>query len=299
MLFIFKNLISRSVLSGMAKSRDPDLDTWIQPRDILTPAATLLGLVVAAIGLSSTIAGVSSIMRALSLVLILVVLLFASAAMATCVSTLRRSYRLFRVGVVLFAMGWAFTALVVSIFLIGYAWGVDVLLITIPIPQIPRLDIATLISTTFSIISAIVAFWSYRKNRIDKLQLTNLASKLPPRAAKRSQALIDHTLEQELDDPKMALVKLAIDIERDLRSKVKSVGYAHGPFAPLQEVTDFLLYKNAIGATTAASIKRIWAIRNTIIHSGGDVSSSDARVALNLAANVLSTLSTDARDLKR
>ena len=141
--------------------------------------------------------------------------------------------------------------------------------------------------------------WSYRKNRIDKLQLTNLASKLPPRAAKRSQALIDHTLEQELDDPKMALVKLAIDIEKAIRSKAKSVGYTHGPYAPLHEVTNFLLYKNAIGATTAASIKRIWAIRNTIVHSGGDVSSNDARAALNLAANVLSTLSTDARDLNK
>jgi hypothetical protein len=281
----------------MATDRGPDFDTWIHPRDILTPAATLLGLVVAAIGLSSTIEGSSSIIRTLSSVLILVVLLFATAAMATCASTLRRSYRLFRVGVVLFGMGWAFTALVISLFLIGYAWGINVLQITIP--QIPHLDIASVISITFSIVSLIATFWSYRKARIDKRQLTDLLNELPQRDTEQAKELLNNALKEAPHDPKMALVKLAIDIEGALRSKARSLGYPHGPFVPLGEVTDFLLHNNAIEAATAASIKRIRTIKNIIVHSGGDISPNDARVALNLAATVLTALSDRERDSDR
>ncbi len=278
---------------NLTLNRDRDFDTWIHPRDIFTPAATLLGLVIAAIGLASTIAGIASILRALSLVLIVVVILFAAAAIATCVSTLRRSHRLFRVGIVLFGLGWAFTALVVSIFLIGYTWGISVFQITVP--RVPSLDIAALISIVFSIISGFAALWSYQKNRIDTRQLTKLVSEFPPHDAWQSQEILRQTLEGEINDPKMAFVKLTIDIERVLRSKAKSLGYTHGPYAPLPEVINFLLSKNAISSVTAASLREIRMVRNAIVHSGGDVSSEEATKALNLAAIVLSGLSEDAR----
>jgi hypothetical protein len=276
----------------MSKRSDPESDAWMHPRDILTPTATLLGLVIAAIGLSNTILGGSAALQALSMVLVLVVLLFAGSALVTCIASLRRSHRLLRVGIVLFAMGWGFTALVVSLFLLGNAWGIEIFQITIP--PFPNLDIATVLSSVFSLLSATAAILNFRRSKIDKAQLISLTNQLAADQQK-TQSILGGALDPEPNDPKMALVRLAIELERVLRKKATSQAFPDRDVskASMGRIIDFLLSRQLISHATANSIGLVWNARNKIVHSGGDISSNDSRAVLSLAAAVLSELSSE------
>jgi len=271
--------------------RDGISDSWMQPRDILTPAATLLGLVLAAIGLSSAIAGASTILQTLSIVLIFIVVLFAGAALATCVASLRRSHRVLRVAVVLFAIGWAFTGMIVCLLLLGYAWGIQIFQIpVITVPQFTSLNIESILSIAGAVFSFLVALYSYRGTRI-KQQLETLVNSLAADRDK-TQAIVRQTLDVDPRDPKMAFVRLTIDLEKALRKRAVSDRHPErdARSAPVRRIADYLRSKGTVDSETADSINRIWNVRNMILHSGADISDRDAAAAVNLAAAVLSRL---------
>ena len=90
----------------------------------------------AAIGLSSAIAGASAILQALYIVLIIMVLLFAGATLATCLASLRRSHRVLGVAVAVFATGWAFTGIIVCLLLLWVRLGIQIF--QIPVSVVPR-----------------------------------------------------------------------------------------------------------------------------------------------------------------
>ena len=266
----------------------------MQPRDILTPAATLLGLVLAAIGLSSAIAGASAILQALSIVLIVIVVLFAGAALATCVASLRQSHRVLRVAVVLFATGWGFTGIVVCLLLLGYAWGIQIFQIpVIVVPQLASLNIESILSIAAAVISFLVGLYNYRRTRI-RQQLEKLANSLAADRGK-TRAIVRQTLDSDPRDPKMAFVRLTIDLEKALRKKAASSGYPDkdAGIHPLRRITGYLRSKGTLDPQTVDSINRVWRVRNIVIHSGADISDRDAAAAVDLAATVLSRLGID------
>ena len=264
----------------------------MQPRDILTPAATLLGLVLAAIGLSNAIVGISAILQTLSLVLVLIVILFAGAVLITCAASLRRSRSLLRAAIVLYAMGWAFTGVVVSLFLLGYAWGIQIFQISIP--QIPNLDIATVLSSVAFTFSAAATLISYRKGRINKRELIELTRQLVADTDK-TRTISHRELDVDYDHPKTGLLGLSLELHSLLRKKAMDRGLREkeAKGASMQTLATYLRIKGAIDPATANSISHIWHVRNMLLHSEGDVSIEDARVALSLLEKVLSQLSVE------
>lgn len=147
----------------MSGHETQDSDTWVKATDILGPAATLLGLVLAAIGFSASIPGISTILRPVSLALVLVVILFAGAALVACVASLQKSHIVLRAAIALFAMGWISLGVVVSLFLLGYAWGIQIF--QIKIPQIAWLDVAQVLFGVLGIATAVVQLLIYANVR--------------------------------------------------------------------------------------------------------------------------------------
>jgi class 3 adenylate cyclase len=261
------------------------------PRDILTPAATLVGLVVTAIGLSTAIATVSVVLQTLSVALVVVVILFVAAAFVTCVSSLRNSRSIFRVSVVLYAVGWVFTGIVVSLLLLGNAWSIQIL--QIQIPQIPSVDIERLLSSIFSVFSVILAVVIYRRSRIDRKRLISMTRDLGEDPSK-TKAIVQTALGADQSDPSMAILGITIELERELRTIVQACGLpqSQARTAPMSTIVDYLSSKNVIDEAAADSTKALWRLRNIILHYGGDVSTRDARLTLALAANILAYVRT-------
>jgi hypothetical protein len=259
----------------------------MRPRDILTPAATLVGLVITTIGLSS-VTGLSDVLKTMSSALVLIVGLFVTAATFTCFASLKSSHAIFRLGLILYTIGWIFTGLVLSLVLLSYAWGIQIL--QIRISQLPNLE--TLVSAISAIISLLAAIESYRRLRIDRQQIAGLTDLLTEDRNK-TNAIVQQTLKIDTDDPKMAVVRLAMDLESILRKLAISHGLSEKEkgVTPVKRLQSYLLEKNAIDTTTANALELIRKTRNIIVHSGGDVSREDALVAMGLAAAVLEKLS--------
>ena len=265
-------------------------DRGLLPRDILTPAATLVGLVLTAIGLSTSIVGLSTVLQTLSLALVSVVVLFVSAAFLTCLASLRSSYGIFRVAVVLYTGGWVFAGIFICLLLLGYAWGIQIL--QIQIPEIPILTVQTLISVAVSISSAVYALLIYRRSRIDSQRLTTLIEQLAEDQNK-TKMITKEALGVTSNDPKMAFVKVTIDLEEVLRKMALAYGLPkqEGAKATMMKLLDYLSSKGVIHPATANSIIYVRDIRNRVVHSAGDISERDVMVALDLAATLLAKLS--------
>jgi len=261
----------------------------MEPRDILTPAATVVGLVITAIGLSASITGLSTVLQAISPALVFVVVLFVGASSLTCLASICNSHRCFRMAIVLYTAGWIFMGTVVCLILLGYAWGIQIL--QLRIPQFP-IEIQTLLSATAAIASLGGLVETYRKAWLDRKMIVQLLNQLAEDRTKISE-IAQRALTAERNDPKMALVSIAIDLEKRLRRIAISQGFdeQRATVTPVSQVLNYLLSRNVIGQSTANAITLIWKTRNLIVHSGGDVSEKDALIALDLAASVLKKLS--------
>lgn len=261
-----------------------DPDAWMLPRDILTPVATLVGFVVAAIGLSTTVAGVSDVLRTLSLGLLLVVVLFVGAAFVTCLASLRNSRGIFKAAQFLYMMGWVSAGVFLCLLLLGFAWGIQIL--SFKIPRFPSLDLQTVFSFATAIISSVLSLVIFERARINRRQLAEDIRQIPTDRAK-VHSIIESAL--SLDDPKMAFLRVVIDLERTLRDLAITNGYSQQRVS-MRDLLDYLERKGIIDSNTSGSLAFVWRIRNMIAHASGDVSSRDAREALDLAATILAKL---------
>jgi hypothetical protein len=258
-----------------------DSDAWIHPRDILTPVATLVGFVAAAIGLSATVAGVSDVLRALSLGLLSVVVLFVGAAFVTCVASLRRSRGIFKAAQILYMMGWVSAGLFLCLLLLGFAWGIQIL--KFKIPNFPSLDLQTVFSLVMGLIGIFSSLVIFQKSRIDVGKLSKEIVEIPVNRA-NVNSIVESAL--QLDDPKMAFLRVMIDLERTLRDLAIKHGYSQQRVT-MRDLSRFLELKGIIDPITSESLAFVWRIRNMVAHGSGDVSLRDARVALDLAATIL------------
>ena len=196
------------------------------------------------------------------------------------------------VSVFLTGLGWGFTALVVSVFLLGYAWGIQLFQIQVTIPRIGTSDIGSIASFVVSVVALAITIYRYRQESLGAGQFFRLADLLNVDREK-TQETVRQALEAESVDPKMGLVKLAIDLETLLRRKAVSAGLLpqQADALPLGQIRNSLVARHVIDDSLANSIQRVWSARNMIVHHGGDISMQEAREAMSLAAALLSKLS--------
>jgi len=265
-------------------------DQLLQPRDILTPAATFVGLVLTAIGVSTAIVGFSTVLQTFLVALILVVVLFVGAALLTCFSSLRNSYGIFKVAIVLYTGGWFAAGVFICLLLVGYAWGIQIL--QIQIPNIPTITVEELISIAMSTLAIVFSLVVFKRTRIDKKQLTASIEQLAEDRSK-AQTIAKEALVATSNDPKMAFLKAAIDLENTLRKMALEFGLPQreANVASIGKLLDYLASNKAIDLTTGSSMGYVRSIRNKVVHSAGDVSPKDAMLALDLAATLLAKLS--------
>ena len=217
-------------------------------------------------------------------------MLFVGAAFLTCLSSLQNSLSLFKAGQLLFTVGWLFTGLFLSFFLYGYAYGVQVF--TFPIFEIkdgPRLDFQGLLSVIF-LASYFLALNTFYSTKIDRDRLLAETSDLGADERKASK-VISVALRESSEDPRLAFVSVVIRLEGVVRKLAFDSGYSERTAPRFREMTKHLLSQEIIDEKTAGSLDSVWRIRNIIVHSAGDVTRQDARVAMDLASALLVKLS--------
>jgi len=257
----------------------------LQPRDILSPAATLLGFIFASLGIAIGFAPEESdFLNNFLNILIFTVSLIIISAFLTVITSLTQRRVVWLVTRVVYAFTWIFLGYIVIILLIGRISGIESLQI-----QLPQFNFSgiLLISGIFSAISIFILFQyrlAFRKDlesASDKIQLSTLD-------IETAREAIDRTLLDDYDK-QMALLKLTIEIERILREFMESLddlSWRERSRSTLGRMTKILGERKIISKSLEEALFSIGNVRNAVVHEG-EVDNRELDIALELSAKVL------------
>lgn len=261
----------------------------MKPRDIVTPSATILGLIVTAIGILVALAGESkqSIVRNFAFLFIIVVILFVSAVISTSLSTLLRRVRFWNFALVFYIAGWSVLGSVLIIVMIGYAYGVDML--QVQMPQF-SLEFFTSVSSIVAVAaSAIVMWFQYKRASEYRRKLAEMSKKVD--VTKKEFDKVTDELKSESTDLTNSLVILRSDIERELRKLVresKTQVERHYPY-PIRRLVTALKQREVISPQLAYSVLFVYNFCSKAVH-GEVVSQKDALLIRELGIKTLISL---------
>jgi hypothetical protein len=270
------------------QDRDERAFPLMQPRDILTPTATLLALSVASIALIISIMPQNpNIVRNFAAIMIGVVILFISSAVTTSLATFLRRQWIWRTAIGLYIIGWVYLAGVLLILFVGYATGIEIF-------QLPKFDILTglgipLVVVLFLLVELV---WMLRHREMFmrglEILLRIMRESMDAVGKERVGRETEDILAIEKKDVPMSVVKTVIEIERRLREIAISLGFEPRHIGASQ-LAYMLFKRGVIDERTLQAITEVWKVRNYVVHGYG-ISKRDATAALDLAMTVLVAL---------
>jgi len=259
----------------------------MKPRDVITPTATLLGLIVTALGILLTLADESEkvIVRNFAFIFITVVGLFVCAVIFTVFSSLLKKTKLWSCALIFYIVGWAFLGTIIILTLVGYAYGVEIL--QFQLPQF-NLELVSLVSALVSILVGIVSFFvQYRKASAYRKHISELSRKVEVWPKERDEAITELKFESlDLND---SLVILRSDIERELRGLARLSGIRMRKPYPIRKVVTDLKQKDVLSPELAYSILFVYNVCSKVVH-GEVIPEKDAQMIRELGINILINL---------
>lgn len=257
----------------------------LQPRDILSPSATLLGFIITALGIVISLAGdQSDFLNNIFYILLLAIIFIILSAILTVISSIRKSKSAWWWARTIYVASWIFLGLIVIIILIGIVFGVKAL--QIQLPDFNQ-NIISLLGLTSAAISLILSLIWVREFERD---LKNAISKLNT-SLEKDEILIDNTIknittEQE-QDKEMSFMRIFIDIEKTLREIVTRLpDYTESDVMSIRRIVGELTSRELIDKNIGDAFFVINRIRNQVVH-GGTVSKNEIDMALNIGASLL------------
>lgn len=258
----------------------------MQPRDILTPTATLLALSVASIALVvSVLPQNPDIVRNFATIMIGVVILFVATAVSTSLASLLGRESFWRFSIALYIVGWTYLGAVLFILFIGYATGIESF-------QLPQFDISIglgipLLMSIFSLAISIIAVLRFR------ILVETLYDMIASLRVDRSKVKEEtqRVLASEGKDIKMSVIETVIEIEKKLKELafsaqlIKDKEIRRGG----RQIAKVLHKWGIINSDLMGAVDEVWRIRNLIVH-GHVVTEKETRTALDLAVTVLVAL---------
>jgi hypothetical protein len=259
------------------------------PRDIITPSATLLGLIITALGILIATAGESNqvIVKNFAILFIIVVAVFVLAVVFTSLSSLFKKARLWTIALIFYIAGWSILGSILIIVLIGYAYGIEILQI-----QLPKFapDLVSLISSLITgIITAFVIELMYERIRGYRKALQKLSEKVD--VTKKDFDEKNAELQSSSLDLMDSLVLLRRDIEQELRRVyVSSSGKKDEPCPRgFRNLVVALRNRGVIDSNLESSLFQVYKISSRAVH-GEDINKKDAMLIRELGIKVLLVL---------
>jgi hypothetical protein len=117
----------------------------------------------------------------------------------------------------------------------------------------------------------------------------------PPQKLRQQVEELDRDTEDILDiaarDPELGIVKLAIELETEVRLLAASLGQLDTRrHISLFQMFSMLVEKGYVPRHTADSLRSFWELRNRIVHGRGEESNKDVRRVLDIGLVLLKTI---------
>lgn len=261
----------------------------MKPRDVVTPSATILVLILTALGILVAWAGQSQqiIVRNFAILFIIVVTLFVLAVIATVLSSLLRRARLWSAALILYVAGWSVLGSMLIIVLIGYAYGIETLQV-----QLPQFNFELVLAILLTVLGISIALASWLlEGRLSEYRkrVKGLSEKVDVNKKEFEEA--SEELNSESVDLTNSLVILQSDIERELRRLVRASEtrvvrhYKH----PIRKLVTALKQRNILSPQLAYSVLFVYNFCSRAVH-GEVVSEKDALLVRELGIKTLISL---------
>jgi len=262
----------------------------MQPRDIVTPSAAILGLILAAFGIVVTLAGEPQqvVVKNFALIFCAVVALFVCAVVFTIFSSLLRKVKLWNCALIFYTFGWGFLGSVMILVLVGYGFGIETLQL-----QFPQFSVELVTSQSILvglILGALVSILLARRVSEYRRCVSQLSRALEVPGKEFSEALAD--LEMTSSDIRKQLEKLCAKITQQIRILAKVSGIEEkmgGPFFPLIRVLYVLRDEEILSSEITNIAVFVYQGCNRAIH-GEVISENDARLIRELSLKTTVTL---------
>lgn len=260
----------------------------MKPRDIVTPSAALLGLIVTAFGILVALAGEpeQEIVKNFAFLFITVVVLFIFAVIFTALSSLLRKIRLWSCALIFYVVGWAFFGTIVVLVLIGYAYGIDAL--QLQLPQF-NLELVSSLSWVVGIIAGFLSSWlAYRRISAYRKKISELSKKVEVSSAELHDATTQW-LRYEFLTITDSLVILRSEIEGELRRLAKLLRIRIERPYPIRKLVTALKVKEILSPELAYSILFVYNVCSKAVH-GEVLPEKDALMVQELGIKTLINL---------
>ena len=243
----------------------------IQPRDVLAPIATLIGLLTATLGLLVGAALEASLFRIIVNIIVVVILAFVATSVLAIVATWSRRPAIWSFAVGIYAVSWIIFGTGLVFILLAFAYGPDAFRITIPQVQFSA-DSLTIALTAISAFLASVVY-DLTKRGIARLfeSISHLRFELPGIDAEvEKQAKEEVSREQ---DVKMAFVRSTLLLENLVRQAAISQGIQGVDKMSAMTIVERSRSRGLFDLKTSSAFKDVWDLRNKVVH-GFDIPDS-------------------------
>jgi len=261
----------------------------MKPRDVVNPSATILGLIVTALGILVALAGESKqvIVKNFAFLFIVIVVLFVLAVMFTAFSSLVRKIVLWKCALLLYVAGWAFLGTILIFVLVGYAYGIEALQLQFPEFNLDLVSVvASLVGLIFGLASAI--YW-YKKELTYRKRVLEMSKKITTTSKELDEATAQ--LKFESIDMRNSLLILRSDIKRELQeiAEATMTPIARPYQYQIRKLVTTLKLREILSADLAYSILFVYNFSSRVVH-GETVSDKDAALVRELGTKALINL---------
>jgi len=251
-------------------STDPNLEIRtkfpvLQPRDILSPAATLLGFVLASftyiLGLAEDVSDISRFIT----FLIIAVFFLVIAAVLTIISNLTKYYVLWQAALVFYAGSWLFFGLIILIVL-GNSLKLDPFTI-----QLPTLSNQLLVAIGSIGISILATYIAVRTSLQTTSELNSLIEKYENSSSDQDDIAeeVKKITNEQGQDMEMAFLSIYMDMEKSLRkfAEQRAIPAKYGKeHFTVWEIVKYSSHVGLLSNEFVNSFHILREMRNEIVH---------------------------------
>lgn len=256
----------------------------MEPRDVLAPIATLMGLLAAALSFLAGARLSVELFQVLVDVIVVILLVFVVAAVLTTVATtLSRSMLLWNVAVAVYAVSWIVFGIGFVAILLAFAYGPQIFSITIPQLGVTTNAIFPALSIIVGVIGVIIGVHTMNAMRRLNTSQYLLKSEQPQLAAS-----IEKRTNREVaraGTVKLAFIDAFIELEKLLREIARSKEIVVRDTAGARELIQALATNGVLTKSIVPTFLDITQVRNMILH-GRDIPLETIRAGLSAALQI-------------
>lgn len=268
------------MLSGIENSRIEKIPR-MTPRDVLSPAATLMGFVIASLTFLLNFAKEQTDFSLLFTILSIAIIFLVVSAMLIVLSSFYSSELLWKASLAIYLGGWFFFGLILIYVLIASINQKPIELI------LPEIDTQKYLVLSSIIISLISILQFYREKITILNNLNENYKKIFSMIDEKEPGTKERKIIFEEKDETMNFIRVTMELERMLKMLAEkyqiSIPY-NRPVSP-RVLMDNLTKKEIISSNIKDSFDIIWKIRNAVIHSGY-VEIQEIKKAMDIAMTI-------------